>query len=104
MPWSSTGRQSTPQMRVLGTQLPRSQTIHERVLGPAGPGRPLVIKPSPTWLERNKGKKPGYRLLWNIMKPPSLQAAEDRMKPFMPAALTPTVLKVTHAKANRLAR
>jgi len=104
MAWGATTRLPSPQMRVLGTQLPRAQTIHERVYGPPPRGRPVVIPPRDLKLQKDKSRPQNYRLLWQKMKPPPLAVAEGLMRPFMPAAITPTVMRVTQAKANRLAR
>lgn len=86
-------------MRVLGTSLPSSQTVHERVFGPAPRGRPLVIPPRNLALKKDASRPVGYRMLWQKIKPPQIEAAERQMGVHMPPGLTPDVIR----RANRRA-
>jgi hypothetical protein len=97
-------RQPPATMRVLGTQLPTTQTVHERAFGPMPRGRPLVVPPKNLKLQKDKSRPQNYRLLWQKMKPLSLQSGEDRLKPFLPNALMPQAMRVVQARTNRLVR
>lgn len=94
-------RQPGKDIRVLGTTLPRSQTVHERVLGPMPRGRPVVIKPKDLALKSDKSRPQGYRLLWQKMKPDAIQRAEGMMGHYMPPALMPSALSSYNAKKHR---
>jgi len=101
MPWGPTSRQPAPQMRVLGTQLPRSQTVHDRVYGPAPRGRPVVIAPKNLALKKDASRPQNYRLLWQKIKPEVLQRADDMIGVHMPPALMPSALQSYNTKKHR---
>lgn len=88
-------------MRVLGTRLPSSQTVHDRVFGGRAPGRPLAIPPRTLKLEGDKSEPAAYRLLWQKMKPQTMQAAEDLMGTYMPPGLAPSSLSYVNNKRRR---
>jgi hypothetical protein len=99
--WGVTLRQQPQQMRVLGTSLPRAQTVHERVFGPAPRGRPVVIKPKNLALKSDKSRPEAYRLLWQKIKPDAIQRAEGLMGIHMPPALESASLRAYNAKKHR---
>lgn len=98
MPYS----QPSSRMRVLGTQLPTSQTVHDRVYGPAPRGRPVVIAPKSLALKKDASRPQNFRLLWQKMKPDVLQRAEGLMGTHMPPALEPAALRAYNTKKHRL--
>jgi hypothetical protein len=103
MPWAYTSRQPPQQMRVLGTSLPRSQTVHERVLGPMPRGRPITIKPKNLALKKDASRPVAYRLLWQKIKPDAIERAEGLMKAGqqLPPALEPQSLRAYNTKKQR---
>lgn len=95
MPWP-------PQrMRTVGTPLPSTQTVHERVFGGMSPGRPVVIPPKDLQLKKDKQKAPGYSLLWAKMKPNVIKRADDMMGVNMPPGLAPSALSYVNNKRRR---
>ena len=99
--WNPTVRQPAQQMRVLGTTLPRSQTVHERFYGPAPRGHPITIKPKNLALLKDKSRPVAYRLLWQKIKPDVIQRAENLMGTHMPPGLEPTALRAYNTKKHR---
>jgi hypothetical protein len=97
MPYS----QPSPRMQVLGTRLPASQTVHDRVFGPAPRGRPVVIAPKNLALKKDASRPQNYRLLWQKIKPEVLQRADDMMGVHMPPALESGALRAYNAKKYR---
>jgi len=97
MPYS----QPSPRMQVLGTSLPASQTVHNRVFGPAPRGRPVVIAPKNLALKKDASRPQNFRLLWQKMKPEVLQRADNLMGVHMPPALEPQALKAYNTKKHR---
>ena len=90
-----------PTVRVLGTSLPSTQTVHENVLGPRPVGRPLIVGPRNLKLSKDKSRPEAYRLLWQKIKPDVLKRAEDTMSTYMPPGLTPQALSYVNAKKHR---
>lgn len=88
-------------MRVLGTRLPSTQTVHERVFGGLKPGRPVTIKPRELKAKKDKEKPANYRLLWEKTKPPMIKRAEEAMYMYMPPGLAPSALSYVNAKRRR---
>ena len=93
--------QRRPMMRVLGTTLPASQTVHENILGRAPVGRPIVVKPRNLKLSQDKSRSVGYRLLWQKIKPDVLKRADDVMGTYMPPGLSPDALRYVNARKHR---
>ena len=94
-------RQPSPYMRTLGTSLPTSQTVHERVYGPAPRGRPVAIPPRNLALKKDKGQPQAYRLLWQKIKPEVLKRADDLQGHYMPPSLMPQALRTYNEKKHR---
>lgn len=90
-----------PTMRVLGTTLPSSQTVHENVLGPRPVGRPIVIGPRNLKLSKDKSRPGGHRLLWQNINPGVLERADDLMGTYMPPGLMPDALRYVNARKHR---
>jgi len=88
-------------MRVRGTNLPSTQTVHDRALGGLKPGRPVVIKPRELGIKKDAEKPANYRLLWQKVKPPEIQRAEADMDLYMPPGLAPSALSYVNAKRRR---
>jgi hypothetical protein len=88
-------------MRVRGTTLPSTQTVHERVFGGLSPGRPVVIKPRQLTTKKDKEKPANYRMLWEKTKPPMIERAEQAMNTYMPPGLAPSALSYVNAKRRR---
>jgi len=99
MAWPTPPRGNT--MRVLGTSLPSTQTVHERVFGGLSPGRPVVIKPRELKTKTDKSKPAAYRMLWEKTKPPMIERAEATMETYMPPGLAPSALSYVNAKRRR---
>lgn len=92
-------------MRVLGTRLPASQTVHENMYGKKSAGRPVVIKPNSLKLSQDKSRPQNYRLLWQKTKPDVLTRAQGLMDTYggtaMPPALKPKALSAYEARKHR---
>ena len=88
-------------MRVRGTSLPSTQTVHERVFGGRAAGRPLAIPPRSLKLGPDKSEPAAYRLLWQKMKPPEIERAEGLMGTYMPPGLAPRALQYVNARKHR---
>jgi hypothetical protein len=93
--------QPSSRMRVLGTSLPSSQTVHERVFGPMPRGRPVVIAPKSLALKKDASRPQNFRLLWQKIKPDVIQRADDLMGTHMPPALEPAALRAYNTKKHR---
>jgi len=95
------------QMRVLGTTLPSTQTVHplQRALGGPGPGRPIVLKPQTPKLKKDATKPMRFKFAWNTPKPPPIQRAEELMGRYkMPPGLMPRALAIVNAREDRRSR
>ena len=88
-------------MRVLGTSLPSTQTVHERVFGPMPRGRPIAVPPKNLKLAKDKSRPQNYRLLWQKMKPEVIKRADDVMGTYMPPGLSPQALSYVNARNHR---
>jgi hypothetical protein len=88
-------------MQTVGTRLPSTQTVHERVFGGLSPGRPIVIPPHDIRLKKDKEKPENYRLLWAKMKPEVMKRADDMMGINMPPGLAPSALSYVNNKRRR---
>jgi hypothetical protein len=90
-------------MRVLGTNLPSTQTVHERVFGGMGRGRPITIKPRTLTTKTDNSKPERYTLAWAKIKPVEIERAEHDMGIYMPPGLAPSNLgRVNERRARRM--
>lgn len=90
-------------MRVLGTNLPSTQTVHDNVLGGRGRGRPLVIKPRTLTTKTDNSKPEKYVMAWQKIKPSVIERAESTMATYMPPGLAPGALSYVNDRNKRRA-